>query len=242
MLHYPLFKEKGESLEERQINLTRHCISKLDVVKDKKILDVGCGNGTQSFFIKNNYFPSRITGVDINDSNIQLARSIKGEHEEIEFMVDDAQELNRIPDNSVDLLLCIESAFHYPDKHEFMSQIHRVLKPTGKFLIADILTRSYKNRYIMEKWKKKMSYFHWTIEDYFVAFKKNRLVVDSTEDITKSVIRGYRGFDRWITRRDVKSFFEYFLFKLLLYIQVKLNIFLLKKRRQYYIFVGRVLK
>lgn len=240
MLHYPFFRKPNESLEKRQINLTRYCISKLESLKNKNILDVGCGNGTQSLFINNNYFPAKVVGVDINKNNIQLAETLNEDHRETEFMVDDAQRLNKVPDNSVDILLCIESAFHYPDKNEFMKQIRRVLKPNGNFLIADILTSSYKNRYFMEKWKRKMSYFHWTKEDYSNAFKTNNLEVKYTENITKSVIKGYQGFNNWIKRKDVNSLIEFLWFRLFLYIQVKINIILLKRRREYIIFIGKI--
>ncbi|MFP4526740.1 MAG: class I SAM-dependent methyltransferase [Bacteroidales bacterium] len=240
MLHYPFFKEPDESLEKRQINLTQYCISKLETLKDKNVLDVGCGNGTQSLFINNNYLPAKVVGVDINKNNIHLAKALNEDHQETEFMVDDAQKLKKVPDNSVDILLCIESAFHYPDKSEFMKQIHRVLKPYGKFLIADILTSSYKNRYFMQKWKRKMNYYHWTKEDYINAFQTNNLDVKYTENITEPVIKGYQGFNNWIKRKDVNSVFEFLWFRLFLYIQVKINIILLKRRREYIIFIGNV--
>ena len=66
--------------------------------------------------------------------NLELAIQ-NNSSEKTTFMLDDAQKLEQIGDNSVDLLICIESAFHYPDKHAFFSQIKRVLRPDGKLRI-----------------------------------------------------------------------------------------------------------
>jgi ubiquinone/menaquinone biosynthesis C-methylase UbiE len=238
MLHYPFFQKNDESLEERQINLTKHCVSRIGSLEDKNVLEVGCGNGTQSIFIHENYKPAKLTGIDINNHNIELANQINGHHQHLDFMVDDAQKLDTIPDNSVDTLICIESAFHYPDKGRFMQQIKRVLKPEGKFLIADILSRSYKNRYFLERWKRKMSYHHWTEEEYLQTFTKNDLKISHKENITDAIKKGYKGYGGWIKRKDFNSVFEFLWIKLFIFIQVNLNLLLLNKRRKYYIFIG----
>jgi len=242
MLHYPFFEKHDETLEERQKNLTKYCVSQIEKLENKNILEVGCGNGTQSIYIYENYKPASLTGVDINTHNIELANSINGSHQHLEFAVDDAQQLSNIPDNSVDVLLCIESAFHYPDKEKFMRQVTRVLKPNGRFLIADILSRSYKNRYFLEKWKRKMSFHHWTEEDYMKTFEKNGLKVDQTKDITEAIKKGYSGYNQWLTRNNFNSLWGYLSFKLFIFVQVKINTFLLKTRRKYFIFKGKPLE
>ncbi|MFW6371525.1 MAG: SAM-dependent methyltransferase, partial [Bacteroidota bacterium] len=114
MLHYPFFKKEGESLEKRQVNLTDHCVSRINSLEDRHVLEVGCGNGAQSIYIYENYNPASFVGVDINSNNIELAKSINGTHQNLHYFVDDAQQLQNVADDSVDVLLCIESAFHYP--------------------------------------------------------------------------------------------------------------------------------
>ena len=241
MLHYPFFEKDDETLEDRQVNLTKYCVSQLEKIENQNVLEVCCGNGTQSIFIYENYQPAKMTGVDINSNNIELANSINGAHQSLNFMVDDAQQLNNVPDNSVDILLCIESAFHYPHKEKFMRQAKRVLKPSGKFLIADILSRSYKNRFFLEKWKRRMSLYHWTKEHYFQTFEKNGLKVKYTKDITEEIKKGYRGYSRWVSRKNFNSLLNYLTFRLFIFAQVKINTFLLKKRRRYFIFIGEPL-
>jgi ubiquinone/menaquinone biosynthesis C-methylase UbiE len=239
MLHYPFFKEKNESLEKRQVNLTDHCLSRVGSMQNKTILEVGCGNGTQSIYMYNNFHPKKTIGVDINRSNIELAQNLKNGHEELEFFVDDAQKLEKIPDNSIDILVCIESAFHYPHKKLFLEQVERVLKPSGKFLIADILSRSNKKRIpLIEKWKRKMSFHHWTESEYADSFRQSALTVEYKENITPWVIKGYKDFGSWIKRKQIRNYFTYLLLNLFVFIQVSTNVILLQYRRKYLIFVG----
>ena len=51
------------------------------------------------------------------------------------FAVDNAEELNGIADQSVDLVICIGAFEHMLDKRAVLASIHRVLKVGGRFFI-----------------------------------------------------------------------------------------------------------
>jgi 2-polyprenyl-6-hydroxyphenyl methylase/3-demethylubiquinone-9 3-methyltransferase len=51
----------------------------------------------------------------------------------LRFEVDDAEELRRIPDQSIDLAICIGAFEHMLDKRAVLASIHRVLKFGGRF-------------------------------------------------------------------------------------------------------------
>ncbi|MFW6100204.1 MAG: class I SAM-dependent methyltransferase, partial [Bacteroidota bacterium] len=194
---------------------------------------------TQTIYLYNNFQPGKTIGVDINQNNIELAQDLKNGHDKLEFHVDDAQKLEKIPDNSIDILFCIESAFHYPYKKIFLEQVERVLKPSGEFLIADILSKTDKKRFPwIEKWKRKMSFYHWTENQYAKSFRQTSLVVVHKEDITHQVIKGYKDSGTWIKRRQCNNYLNYLMLKLFVFIQVATNVILLQNRRKYLIFVG----
>jgi hypothetical protein len=114
-----------------------------------------------------------------------------------------------------------------------------VLKPSGKFLIADILSRSNKKRIpLIEKWKRKMSFHHWTEHEYAQSFRQTELSVVYKENITPGVIKGYKDFGNWIKRKQFNNYFTYLLLNLFVFIQVTTNVILLQYRRKYLIFVG----
>lgn len=239
MLHYPFFVKKNESLERRQINLTDYCVSHLDDLRGKRVLEIGCGNGIQSMYIANTFKPGMTIGIDLNEENILLAQKLERNGSDILFHVDDAHKLEKIEDNSIDTIICIESAFHYPEKEQFLEQVRRVLKDNGEFVIADILSRKHKKRYLLRKWKRKMNYHHWTVEQYESSFVRSKLQVEKTDNITPKIIKGYHGYLGWISSRDIGSGLRYMAILIFIFIQVNLNLILLKRRRHYMIFAGR---
>ena len=52
MLHYPLYVKETDSFVQGQKNLTDYCISLLGPIKNKEILEIGCGNGVQALVYK----------------------------------------------------------------------------------------------------------------------------------------------------------------------------------------------
>lgn len=242
MLHYPFYKSDFESLEKRQVNLTDYCLSHIGGLEDRIVLEVGCGNGIQCLYIADTMSPAKITGVDLNPDNISIALKYMRDYRNIDFIIDDAHKLETISDNSIDALLCIESAFHYHQKELFLDQIRRVLKPSGKFIITDIINKSPKRKYISRRWKNKMAFHHWTESVYLQSFADANLKIEYKENITNQVLKGYQGSSSWIRRENCGSVFSFLLFKVFAVIQLGINTHLLKKKEDYILFVGRPVK
>lgn len=99
----------------------------------KKVLEVGCGNG----FVLSRFASkgALVTGVDITPTGVELCKKrfslfdLKGE-----FIVADAQHLP-FEDNSFDMICSMGVLHHVPDTEKAVSEIYRVLKPGGRFLI-----------------------------------------------------------------------------------------------------------
>ena len=240
MLHYPFYVNDSDSFVQAQQNLTDYCISLLQPIKGKEILEIGCGNGVQAIYIKNHYHPSRITGIDLNKGNIDIAIRERDRTcvENVNFLVDDAQNLKQIESNSVDVLLNIESAFHYPDKPAFLREVYRVLKPGGQYLIADILSTRKKREGIMKIWGKPMVHHFWNRKRYDEEFLKSELIISYCEDISHQVKKGWSIYRNWIPKIQRKMFLRNFAFRIFYMINVWLNIFFLHNRQQYFIYVG----
>jgi len=239
MLHYPFYREEGEGLEKRQNNLTDFCLSKLEMHPGQTFLEVGCGNGVQSVYIFERINPDKMIGIDLNPDNIALALKNKNGQPNLDFRVDDAQQLVSIPDQSVDVLLCIESAFHYPDKDLFLNQVKRVLKPGGQFVIADITNKKHWRPYLSTRWKNNMSYHHWTEKKYRDAFQEKGLRIQTVENITETVKKGYKGSKNWVIRENCPTYVSYLMFRIFVFIQVQINLLLLRQRENYILFAGK---
>jgi ubiquinone/menaquinone biosynthesis C-methylase UbiE len=240
MLHYPLHVRDTDDFSCAQENLTRYCLSFVEPIKGKKVLEVGCGNGVQTKFIHEHYQPETITGLDINEGNIRITNKEKERRQSnsVQYLVGNAQDMKNIPDNSFDVVLNIESAFHYPDKEAFLKELNRVLVPGGSYLIADILTIRKKYEGSRSGWKTKMIFHHWTLDQYTKGIGKAGLKLIKQEDITSGIIRGFRNYPYWFPKINIPGLFRRWAFKVFYFIHIRLNIYLLQTRRQYYIFAG----
>jgi ubiquinone/menaquinone biosynthesis C-methylase UbiE len=240
MLHYPLFVKESDSFLQAQINLTDYCISLLKPIKNKEILEIGCGNGVQALYIYTIYNPLSITGIDLNKANIEIANYERKlvNTDNVRFLIDDAQNLKQIPSDSIDVLLNIESAFHYPDKPAFLKEVIRVLKPGGQFLIADLLSTRDKREGIMKIWGKPMVHHFWNRKRYDEEFLKSELIISHSEDITHQVRKGWSIYRNWLPKIKGKLFFQNVAFRIFYLINIRLNMYFLRSRQQYFIYVG----
>ena len=79
---------------------------------------------------------TRGIGIDISPGMIELARARLRRSQastNLTFEVDDAEKLNGIADQSIDLAICIGAFEHLLDKRAVLASIHRVLKSGGRF-------------------------------------------------------------------------------------------------------------
>jgi MPBQ/MSBQ methyltransferase len=109
----------------------------LGLIPDKtgNILDVACGKGGSSRYMMKYYSPQNITGINISERQIQAARlNAPG----CNFLVMSATDL-AFPDASFHNVICVEAAFHFDTREQFLKEAHRVLKPGGTLVLSDIL-------------------------------------------------------------------------------------------------------
>ncbi len=241
MLHFPMKGELNETFIQGQINLTDFCLSSLGDIRGLNILEIGCGNGVQAKYISQTLQPAFVTGIDLNPDNIEIATEQQKTKNisNMLFLVDDAQELKQIASESMDVVINIESAFHYPDKAAFLDQVSRVLKPGGKFLVADILTTKRKKKWGIRKfWNGRMVLYHWNLQHYREQINNSPLHLLKNIDITDRVIQGFKGYRNWIANAEKAGFIRDFFFRAFYTINVEWVLYLLRNRRMYHIFVG----
>lgn len=236
-IHFPYFVREQESFFDAQRNLTDYCLEKLPDLKGKNIIEVGCGNGLQSIYIVKQHQPAQMTSVDINPDNIAIARQLKNEErlENLEFVIDDAQELKSIPSESVDILINIESALHYPDKKQFLRQIHRVLKPGGTFVVADVLSVTPRN---YTYWDKRMYHLNWAESQYLEGFEEAGLRLTQNEDITDKIVQGFENHEAYFKETALDNSFKKFWLQQWGILIFKFNAYNLKTKNRYRVFHG----
>ncbi len=97
----------------------------LPLVRDKKVLEIGCGPGT---FVREVSMYSRlIVGVDFSEEMLRIAKS---ENDERYFLEADALCLP-FEDSFFEVVYCIRTFQHIPDYHLLLKEINRVLSDEG---------------------------------------------------------------------------------------------------------------
>jgi len=123
---------------------TRELLELCQVAADKNVLNVGCGAGTTTTFIVENY-GCHVVGIDIKQNMVESAinwAEKKGIADKTEFRVADAQDLP-FEDDWFDILICESVNVFIPDKSKAFSEYKRVIKPGGAAGINEaILTKT----------------------------------------------------------------------------------------------------
>jgi ubiquinone/menaquinone biosynthesis C-methylase UbiE len=116
------------------IQLYHHVASTVNL-KDLDVLEVSCGRGGGSYYIKHYLKPKTMVGVDFCKKGLAFCN----EHysaEGLSFKAGDAESLP-FEDNSFDVVINVESSHCYGSMDAFLMQVRRVLRQGGYLLFAD---------------------------------------------------------------------------------------------------------
>ncbi len=106
--------------------------------ENKDVLEVGCGFGRGCNFIKNQYNVKSITGCDINDNLLKIA---KKHFPLIKFVNGNAVKLDLL--NKVfDVVLTVETLLYWDCHKDSFKSFASTVRPGGSLLIASDMRRS----------------------------------------------------------------------------------------------------
>lgn len=125
--------QKDES-NRYSIQLYHRLASSVDL-KNKSIVEVGCGRGGGLSYVAKTFLPSDALGIDLEKRAVSFANKYHTE-DALYFLQGDAHFLP-IESNTYDVLLNVESSHRYLDFNQFLSEVSRVLKQDGYFLYTD---------------------------------------------------------------------------------------------------------
>ena len=166
-------KSACEALVDRLLNF-------LPTADYGRILDVACGKGgTTERLLNFCQETTHITATNISFKQLQTAHSaVPGN----DFVTMDAACLG-FQNETFDVILCVEAAFHFITRKHFLVEAFRTLKPGGFLILSDILTNREAEKRLPyrteENYVKELTEYETLFEE--IGFD-NIQIVDATEE------------------------------------------------------------
>lgn len=130
----PSYYFTNKKLHARYIFHTRAYELMEDYVKNKKVLDLGCGEGYGSYILKE--YAKEVTGVDISEEAIKEAtKTHKAKNLKYQTINNIEKESLPFKDNSFDIVISFQVVEHIKNTDKYFKEINRVLKYGGTLIL-----------------------------------------------------------------------------------------------------------
>jgi len=172
----PLVLPDDPTLQRHSLQMYHYLATKT-TIEGKKVLEVGSGRGGGARYIAGNLHPASYTGMDLAQSAVDLSTRIHP-LPNLKFIQGSAEAIP-LEDNSIDVVINVESCHAYGSVEKFLSEVKRVLKPGGSLLLVDF--RNEKNVENMSTLKQQL--------------RDTGMEVLNEENITENVIKSIEAED-----------------------------------------------
>ena len=168
----------------------------------QNVFDIGFGCGDQLLLWKKHFHVSVIHGQNISESQTEMAKEKTIGLENLIIKNADLDSLADWPAQFYDRVLALDCAYHFDKKLNFFCEANRMLRTSGKIVLADILLHKEAKNFL---WKK---FLIWaiaksssipienlvTIEEYTVQLEKAGFQHVQYQFIDRQVFMGYANF------------------------------------------------
>lgn len=108
----------------------------INLSKAENVLELGCGKGFNCIYLAKKLPETKFSGIDIADKHLVIAKKKSHHIENLKFTYGDFHKLE-FKDSSFDLIFGLESICHANDSRKVLSEVYRVLKNGGQFVLYD---------------------------------------------------------------------------------------------------------
>lgn len=179
--------EIGEMMNATNIGMTLESIKTLLIEDDEHILEIGHGNAGHLKSILNKAKDLTYTGIDISETMRKEAQNLNTEFkDQADFILYEGRKLP-FEDEVFDKIFTVNTVYFWENPVEFLSEIYRVLKNTGTFVLT------FAQRDFMEKLP--FTKFNFTLynndemEELISESRFKRIKISEKEEEIKSKTR-----------------------------------------------------
>lgn len=117
------------------IKFLRSVINEVNIKKNSKILDIGCGTGIVLSILKNKNKKLKLYGIDISKNMLKISQKRLGKN--VNLKLESIEETN-FKTNYFDYIFSTEAFHHYYNHELAMKNIYNILKKNGEFILVDV--------------------------------------------------------------------------------------------------------
>lgn len=201
-LHYGVFSTPNDPLESATAALTSRMIEGAALAPGLRVLDVGCGSGTQACRLASDH-GVEVVGITTSREGV-LRSSARAKAQGISGAVFEQRDgtNNGLPDESFDRVWVLESSHLMADRAALLTECARVLRPGGRMVLCDIIRRRDipfgELRARTEDFAVLRAAYGEArmdpLDDYAMHMRTSGLEVDEMVDLTDETLPT---FDRW---------------------------------------------
>jgi SAM-dependent methyltransferase len=114
-------------------------MSHLNTITPEEIVEIGCGGGRNAGALLKKYPFSHVTAIDYSDVSVSKASAYNADaikSGRCEVRQEDVSALT-LPEGKFDLATAFETIYFWPGLKECFSQVAKILKPGGVFMIVN---------------------------------------------------------------------------------------------------------
>ena len=106
-------------------------------LKDKRVLDIGCGGGILTEAMA--ALGANVTGIDLGEAPLAVAKlHLKESGRKVDYRRVSAEDLAREQPGAYDVVTCLEMLEHVPDPASTVAACARLVKPGGQIFFSTI--------------------------------------------------------------------------------------------------------
>jgi MPBQ/MSBQ methyltransferase len=168
---------------------SRYVLDRLEVSPGLRVLDVGCGIGGTSRMAA--VAGAVVTGIDLTPDFVETARTLSAEvglGDRTEFVLTDGGSTG-LDANSFDAAVMVHVGMNLPDKAAVFAEVHRLLRPGGRFAVYDqVRTGPGDLPYPLPWAEDERSSFVESVADYRAHLEAAGFQVEDVEDRTPTTL------------------------------------------------------